>query len=163
MPRSNMNTQTGMPQHFRLFDFLVPPSFLESGNGGGWSLTRELLVLVEECQRADGGVPMEGDGNAARMSEIEPARDDFALAPKISIRPVRLAVLARSKLAASLVALRMSSGRLLWLALDSPSLERFRRAGRFDIRSLLDDVIEGCGETVGLDGIAPPFSRCPMI
>lgn len=62
-------------------------------------------------QRIDEGVAIEGDGKAARMSEIDPARDDLVL-PKTSIQPALLARV-RSNLAASLVARRISSGRLV--------------------------------------------------
>ena len=109
----------------------------------------------------------EGEGKAARMSDIEPFFDalpDFSLislslAFNISSMPIRLAVLPRSRLVASLVARRMSSGRLVALprtGLSFALLLRFSGGGLlnpFSFRSVRS------GEAVPLVEIAPPFSR----
>ena len=112
----------------------------------------------------------EGDGNAARMSEIEPDLDalpDFSrvslsLAFSMSSMPIRLAVLPRSRFVANLVARRISSGRLVLLprtGLSFASL-RFSGGGRLSPLSFRSD---GSGEAVPLEESAPPFSRWPRM
>lgn len=162
MAKSSTNIHTGMPQHLRALDLWGVPSSVELGGGGTWPLVRELLVMDEGGQRTDGGVAMDGDGKAARMSEIDPAREDLVLPPKMSIKPALLARV-RSKFAASLVARRISSGRLVWLAL-SPSLVRLRLSGggRLATRSLANDPVVR-GETSPLELKAVPFSIFPSI
>lgn len=69
-PRIRRKIHRGMPQHLRRFGFSGFPSLLlGSGSGGTGSL--EIVVFPVDCQRRDRGVPIDGDGNAARISEIE--------------------------------------------------------------------------------------------
>ncbi len=109
----------------------------------------------------------EGEGKAARMSEIEPdfealpdfSRISLSLALSMSSMPMRLAVLPRSRLVASFVARRISSGRLVELprtGLSLALLVRFKGGGLFSPFSVCSDRT---GETVPLDESAPPFSR----
>ena len=111
----------------------------------------------------------EGEGNAARMSEIEPffdalpdfSRVSLSLALSMSSMPIRLAVLPRSRLVASLVARLMSSGRLVLLLLGWPSFPplRFSGGGRLKPFSFIDGDADRLGEAVPLEERAPPFSR----
>lgn len=112
------------------------------------------------------GVVIEGEGNAAIMSDMDPAAEWFLLAFSFSSsmprKPSRLAVLPRSRFDASLVALLISSGRLLELPLPSPSLtaSRFSLAGLFSPLSLIEGGVL-LKDEVPLGPSAPPFSRLP--
>ena len=77
--------------------------------------------------RAPSGVPLLGGGKEASMSDIEPERrrSRFSGSPKSSMFCL-LAVLPRSRFAASLVALLIRSGRLVLL----PRASVFRTASR---------------------------------
>ena len=108
----------------------------------------------------------EGDGNAARISEIEPdfdalpdfSRISLSLALSMSSMPIRLAVLPRSRFVANLVARLMSSGRLLALPRPGPSFapSRFNGGGRLNPLEFRSDK---SGEALPLEERAPPFSR----
>lgn len=79
--------------------------------------------------------------------------------------PTRLAVRPRSRFEASLVARRMSSGRLVELPLASPvcAASTFSGGGRLSPFSLIDGAVEVIGEAVPFESKAPPFSRPPSI
>lgn len=116
------------------------------------------------------GVVIDGEGNAAMMSDIDPGRDPrgewfllaFSFSSSMPRKPSRLAVLPRSRFDASLVALLMSSGRLLELPLPSFSLtaSRFSLAGFFSPLSLIESGVV-LKDEVPLGPSAPPFSRPP--
>ena len=114
------------------------------------------------------GVASEGEGKAASMSDIDPDREgclDFSFSfSSISSMPIRLAVFPRSRLDASRVALRISSGRLVALPLGSDSLtaSSFNRGGRFPPLSLIEPAVEALGVVPAVDR-APPFSSPAII
>ena len=162
--------QMGIPQHLR-----DPCLSYEVGDPGAAvrDLERPDLCFGDGHREPDlspGGVAIEGEGNAARISEIDPGRDPrgerflFALSFSSSMpkRPSRLAVLPRSRFDASLVALLISSGRLLELALTSFSLtaSRLSLAGLFSPFPLIEAgvVLKAEGP---LEPSAPPFSKPP--
>lgn len=127
---------------------------------------------VGQCLgRWPGDVAVEdGDGNALSMSEIErfrPACPLFSLsfAFKTSSMPIRLAVLPRSKFDASLVALLISSGKLVALFPLRTAFggSRFKRVGRFGPFAFIEGAVEVEGVVVSLEASAPPFSRWPRI
>ncbi len=113
----------------------------------------------------------EGDGKAARMSDIEPdfeglpdfSRISLSLAFNISSMPIRLAVLPRSRLVANLVARRMSSGRLVVLPRTGLSFALLLRLSGGGLLRPFSFLSEGSGEAVPLVEIAPPFSRWPRM
>ncbi len=119
--------------------------------------------------RSPFGVCMEGEGKALSISDIDPVRDPCPDLSALSLRmlsmPTRLAVRPRSRFEASLVARRMSSGRLVELPLVSPAcaVSRFSRGGRLSSFSLIDGADEVIGEAVPLESKAPAFSRPPSI
>jgi len=102
------------------------------------------------------------------MSDIDPGRDvewfllAFSFSSSMPRKPSRLAVLPRSRFDASLVALFISSGRLLELPLPSFSLtaSRFSRAGFLSPLSLIEGGVV-LKDEVPLGPSAPPFSRPP--
>ena len=123
----------------------------------------------EPCRSAV-GVRTDGEGKALSISEIDPVLDpcpDFsALSFRMFSMPIRLAVRPRSRFEASLVARRMSSGRLVALPLViSPACaaSRFSGGGRLGSFSLIDGAVEVIGEAVPLESRAPAFSRPPSI
>lgn len=137
-----------------------------------WFLLRADLDSGEghrEPFRSPFGVCTEGEGKALSISEIDPVRDpcpDFsALSLRMFSMPTRLAVRPRSRFEASLVARRMSSGRLVELPLVSPACaaSTFSGGGRLSPFSLIDGAVEVIGEAVPLESNAPPFSRPPSI
>ena len=115
------------------------------------------------------GVRTDGEGNALSISEIDPVLDprpDFsALLSRMFSKPTRLAVRPLSRFDASLVARRMSSGRLVELPLASPACaaSRFSGGGRLGSFPATDGVPEVIGEAVPLESRAPAFSRPPRI
>ena len=173
-----MKPHNGMPQHRRPFFFF----FCER------LLLRELIARCEDGR--DGhpspgvvGVAWPGFGKEARMPESEPS--DLLFAPSFSSLafllnfsllpraasasihsiPSLLAVFPRSKFAASLVALRIRSGRLVKLPLASASrtASTFKRGGRrCPTLSPSNDL--GASRKLGAVGSrAPPFSKPPKI
>ena len=173
MMQRRTKAQIGIPQHFRERCLSV----YEVGELGP-----AVCVLDRpDFAKGDGhrepdfspfGVTGEGDGKAASMSDIEPEREPrlclsslaFSFSSSMPKKPRRLAVLPRSRLDASLVALRISSGRLLELPLDcslSLTASRLSLAGLLVPRSLIDGGTEPKGVALPLDPIAPPFSKPP--
>lgn len=169
---SSAKAQMGMPQHFRERCF----SSYEVGELGAAVWVRDSPdFCIGEGQREPGwspvGVLREGEGKAARMSDIEPGLDPrvdwnraLSLSSSIFKKPNRLAVRPRSRFAASLVARRINSGRLLVLP-RVPSFSftasRLSLAGRFPPFSLIVEVVGLNGDVLPLDASAPPFSRPP--
>lgn len=137
--RRRMNAHIGKPQHRRglgLFEdwesyltvWPLESADLPCGDGEGQPFAPLWWV----------GVEGEGDGKAARISEIEPDEPlaAFSFSFSSSFRfsrssiPIRLAVLPRSRFEASFVARLMSSGRLVALPLGSFEPSKFKRGGR---------------------------------
>ena len=115
------------------------------------------------------GVCTEGEGNALSISEIDPVRDPWPDFPALSFKmfsiPTRLAVRPRSRFEASLVALLISSGKLVELPRPSPACaaSRFNGGGRLSSFSLVDGAVGVIGEAVPLESKAPAFSKPPRI
>ena len=170
MMQRRPKAQIGIPQHRRVSDLGSP----RVGVSGVmvWFLPRPDLGSGEghrEPLFSPVGVRTEGDGNAFSISEIDPVLDprpDFsALLSRMFSMPIRLAVRPRSRFEASLVARRISSGRLVALPLASPACaaSRFSGGGRFSSFPVTDGAPEVIGEAVPLESKAPAFSRPPRI
>ena len=169
MQRS-IKAQIGMPQHFRerclsvydVGEFCPAVCVLDKADFGRGEGHREPLFSPV-------GEASEGDGNRARMSDIEPGREprpclSFSFSSSIPKNPSALAVLPRSRFDANLVALLINSGRLLELPLAcslSLTASRLSLAGLLVPRSLIDGGTEPKGVAEPLDPIAPPFSNPP--
>ena len=118
MTKTAINTGMDMPQHRRLFEPLpsFAPSFCPYSPFSGHMVSRL------------GVPPAAGAGKAEIMSDMVDSRlargrpPSFSSSPSMSSMPSRLAVLPRSRFPASLVALRISSVRLVVLPLASISL-----------------------------------------
>lgn len=85
--------------------------------------------------------------------------------PSIHSMPSLLAVLPRSKFAASLVALRIKSGKLVRLPLASASLtaSTFKRGGRRWPTLFPREDLGACRKLGAVGSRAPPFSNPPRI